>query len=550
MKNMLFIIPPNMIYDRFVNPGFNERVTVKKSGKYGSPITDMPLGILSMSAYLKKHSDVKTKLIDFNIILNKLDSFEYKSFSDLFRGILSGKEWINYSPSIIGISALFTPTYRNMMDLADIARQIFPEAIIIAGGGVPTNLYRRIFEENTSFDALCYGEGEKPLLGLVKSDDKIKYLEESLSWITREKVKKVVVFSHDFIEDLNEIPFYDYSILDPEVYGLSPTLTNYANFENNKHTLFHYMTSRGCPYRCCFCASNTVHGRKMRYHSINRVRDDFVRLKSEFNANIINFQDDHLMASKERVHEIINIAKEIGLQLYFQNGITISSLDRKMLEAMKTAGVTDLVLPIESGSNRVLRDIMHKPLDLSIVQKVVNDCRQLGIDTDANILIGLPGETKQDIEDTRIFLRSLDANWFRIVVATPLVGSEMYEICIKNNYLSDDGIGCDYKKAVVNTDDFTAEYIEKTAYLLNLEINFVGNSDFRLGNYKKALERFENTIKVKDDHAFAYYFTAKCCKILGLDDKYQLYKKKYQELLEASMFWQNCVAHFSIPPLS
>ena len=100
----------------------------------------------------------------------------------------------------------------------------------------------------------------------------------------------------------------------------------------------------------------------------------------------------------------------MNLQLYFQNGITLHSLDRKMLEAMKSAGVTDLVLPIESGSSRVLHDIMHKPVDLSIIKRVVDDCRQLGIDTDANILIGLPGETKQDIEDTRIFLKSLDAN--------------------------------------------------------------------------------------------------------------------------------------------
>lgn len=69
----MFIIPPSLTYDRFVSPGFNERVTVKKSGRYGSPITDMPIGIISLSAYLKKHAEVEIKLIDFNILLNKLD---------------------------------------------------------------------------------------------------------------------------------------------------------------------------------------------------------------------------------------------------------------------------------------------------------------------------------------------------------------------------------------------------------------------------------------------------------------------------------------------
>lgn len=537
-----------MPYDRFVNPGFNERVTVKKSGSYGSPITDMPIGVISLSAYLKKHAGVEIKLIDFNIILNKLENFKYNSFTSLYRDYFSTNILDEYDPDIIGISTLFTTQYSNMIDIADVARKMFPDAVIIAGGGVPTNLYKKIFKESTSFDALCFGEGEKPLLELLKANDKRKLFRTHQSWITKEKIECQDSFKYDFIHNLDEIPFYDYSILDLDAYRLSPTLTNYANFESNRG-VFHYLTSRGCPYRCCFCASHTVHGRKMRYHSIKRVREDFIRLKDQFKAKIINFQDDYLMANKERVHEIINIANEINLQLYFQNGININSLDRKMLEAMKSAGVTDLVLPIESGSSRVLRDIMHKPIDLSVVKRVVDDCRRLGIDTDANILIGLPGETKQDIEDTRVFLKSLDANWFRIVVATPLVGSEMFEICIENDYLSSDDIVCDYKKAVINTEDFTAEYIEQTAYSLNLEINFVGNSDFRLGNYKKALERFENTIKVKGDHALAYYFAAKCYKMMGLNSEYQAYKEKYQELVEESVFWQDYATQFNLLPL-
>lgn len=538
-----------MDYKRFVSPGFNERITVKKSGRYGSPITDMPLGVISLSAYLKKNAEVEVKLIDFNILLNKLESFDYDSFISLYRDFLTANDLHGYAPDIIGISTLFTTGYYNMIDIANLARDLFPKSLIIAGGGVPTNLFKRIFAECKSFDALCFGEGEKPLLELVKADDKMKLLCNHKSWITKDKVDRQFSFEYDFVYDLDEIPLYDYSILDSDAYMLSPTLTNYATFESNSH-LFHYMTSRGCPYRCCFCASYTVHGRKMRYHSINRVREDFIRLKEQFGAKIINFQDDNLMVDKERAYKIINIANEINLQLYFQNGLTMHSLDRKMLEAMKSVGVTNLVLPIESGSNRVLRDIMHKPSDLSVAKRVVDDCRQLGIDTDANILIGLPGETKQDIEDTRAFLKSLDANWFRIVVATPLVGSEMHKTCLEKKYISGNDIMCDYKNAIVSTEDFSAEYIVEKAYLLNLEINFVENSDFKLGNYKKALERFENTINVKEDHVFGYYFAAKCYEKMGLNDKYQAYKKRYQELLESSAFWQNYVNKFNLLPLS
>lgn len=207
----MFIIPPSLTYDRFVSPGFNERVTVKKSGRYGSPITDMPIGIISLSAYLKKHAEVEIKLIDFNILLNKLDIFKYNSFVSLYREFLAANDWDQYVPDIIGISTLFTTGYFNMIDIADVMRDMFPKSLVIAGGGVPTNMYKRIFKESTSFDALCFGEGEKPLLELVAANDKRQFLRTHQSWITSNKIACQESFKYDFIHDLDEIPFYDYS---------------------------------------------------------------------------------------------------------------------------------------------------------------------------------------------------------------------------------------------------------------------------------------------------------------------------------------------------
>ena len=549
MKKILFLTPPSIPYVRFINPGFNERATNKKSGRYGSPITDMPLGVISLSAYLKEHAEVDVRYIDFNIVLNKMETFEHDSFASLYRDFLSANDWDGYVPDIVGISTLFTTGYYNMIDAADVVRELFPESLVVAGGGVPTNLYEKIFEDSTSFDALCFGEGEKPFLELVNSNDKIKLLREHKSWITREKVSCNESFKYDFVYNLDEIPFYDYTILDLEAYGLSPTLTNLSSFESNSYP-FHYATSRGCPFRCCFCASHTVHGREMRYYSVNRVKEDFIRLKELYGAKIIGFQDDNLTANKQRVYEIIKIANELELQLYFQNGLTMKSLDREMLEAMKSAGVTELVLPIESGSRKVIKDIMHKPLDLSTVKRVVDDCRELEMDTYANILIGLPGETKQDIEDALKFLKTLDITWYRVVVAAPLVGSEMLETCIEKEYLNGSYIGCDFKNAVVSTEDFTAEYIEQKAYSLNIELNFLENSDFRLKNYRKALDGFENAIKVSSNHAIAYYCAARCYKAMKKYDEYQAYRKKYEEIVENSDFWRDYAAQFNLPSLN
>jgi hypothetical protein len=150
----------------------------KKNGDFGSVLTDMPLGVLSMSSYLKKHTETEAILVDFNIVLNKLQEFEFDTFEAFFNDFFESARWIEYKPDIIGISTLFTPAYQNMLDIGQSCRNQFPGSIIVAGGGVPTNMYKEIYRDSYCFDALCYGEGEKPLLGLAAADDKVRYLKE------------------------------------------------------------------------------------------------------------------------------------------------------------------------------------------------------------------------------------------------------------------------------------------------------------------------------------------------------------------------------------
>lgn len=546
MNKTLFIVPPHIKFDDFINPSFNARVMHKKHGSFGSVLTDMPLGLLSLSSYVKKHAPADIRLLDFNIALNKLEGFEFSSFAEFFSATLSSPAWRDFAPDIIGISALFAPSYRNVLAMGQCCREIFPGAVIVGGGGVPTNMYKEIFKSSSCFDALCYGEGEKPVLGLLNADDKLACLETHPSWITRKKVEDGRSFQYDFIEDLDEIPFYDYGLLEVGEYGLNPALTAYASIDEKKLN-FHVMTSRGCPNRCCFCSSHTVHGRKMRYFSVNRVREDFKRLRDQYGAKTIVFQDDHLMADKKRALEVIDAVRELNITAVFQNGLALYALDRKMLEALKGAGANQLLLSVESGSDRVLKKIMHKPLNLNIVKRVADDCRDLGIYTNVNILIGLPGETKQDLEEARSFLKTINANWFLIFCATPLAGSEMLEICLKKNYLKGDFLDCDYKKAVVETEDFSADYIQEKAYQLNLELNFAENSDFRLGEYETALKGFENAIRAKDDHALAYYYAAQCYEKLGDLEKSRRYMDTAKAIVEEKPFWRKYADMFNIP---
>ena len=83
MKKVLFLVPMHLAFESFINPPSNARHFKKKDGKYyNSLATDLPLGPLSMSSYLKKHIDVNVKLIDFNVEINSEVGFPYKNFYD------------------------------------------------------------------------------------------------------------------------------------------------------------------------------------------------------------------------------------------------------------------------------------------------------------------------------------------------------------------------------------------------------------------------------------------------------------------------------------
>ncbi len=542
MEKVLFIIPPCIKLEDFLHPSSNARFKEKNGKIFGNVLADMPIGVLSLSSYIKKHTDVESKLLDFNIVLNKISDFNFDSFISFFQKEI--KKYKDFNPTIICISTLFSPAYRNMVSIGEISREIFPETNIFAGGGLPTNMYKEIFKETNCFTALCYGEGELPLLDFIQNKEYA--LEKNSAWITKEKVNKGNIFSFQFIENLDEIPFYDYELCgNISDYGISPTIIAFAKVEEENH--FHVMTSRGCNFHCTFCSSHTVHGRKMRYFSIDRVKEDFTKLKELYNAHTLIFQDDHFLADEKRALQIIEIIKELNINVIFQNGLALYGLNKDMLLALKSAGIDNIVLAVESGSQRVLNRLMNKPLTLKIIKRVTEDCKDLDIYTDVNIIIGMPDETKQDIQDARDFLKTIKTGWFRVIIATPIVGSDIYNTCIEKGYI-DNFTEAHYKKAVITTPDFTPEWLEEMQYIMNLELNFVYNSDYNYEDYKDALNNFLIVIEAKSDHAFAYYYASKCYKKLGDKDNALKYINKAKEFSK-NIFWEKYINMFNIKEL-
>jgi anaerobic magnesium-protoporphyrin IX monomethyl ester cyclase len=569
---ILFLIPPTLQFEDFIHPPKNVG-TIEKSGRqFGLVLTDLPIGIISLSAYLKKHLSVKTEAIDFNIKLNKVDYFDWTSYLDYFESELAAyKSAVEEPPTHVGISALFTSSHQSIIDLAQVSKKIFPDSKCIVGGNYPTAAYGSLLKDSENIDAICYGEGEKPLVELLKADNFEDHIRESPSWIDRKKaLNPLRRLEHQFIVDLDEIPPYDYDCVDVDGYRINPNSSRYNVKERYKlskadsadhageettgkieaigaiqHSM-PIMTSRGCPFKCTFCASHVAHGREMRYHSLDRVVKDAKRLIEKYGIDGVVIQDDHFMGGKQRPYDIVASLRELGLGMYFQNALAIYALDLPFLQLLKQSGVDSLVLPLESGSSRVLKELMRKPLKLDVVPRVLSDCREAGIFTDVNIIIGMPGETKDDVEESRAFLKTLYADWFRIFAATPIAGSDMYIRCVSEGLFQDSELNANYKRPVISTGNLSAEQILEYTYLLNIELNFIHNSNIRLKKFDVALESFKNVIRVKPDHAIAFYAMSICYEGLGQVDLQRLSYEKFLIYSQKDPFWEKYVEHFNL----
>ena len=123
----------------------------------------------------------------------------------------------------------------------------------------------------------------------------------------------------------------------------------------------------------------------------------------------------------------------------------------------------------------------------------------------------------------------------------------MFETAMEKGYLVEGFVGTgDFKRAVLSTPDFSAEFIQQVTYFINLEINFVHNSDMRLGNYALALRGIENAIRARSDHALAFHYGAICHERLGAFDMAIKYQKRANEIIAQSAFWRDIFDRFSI----
>ncbi len=234
------------------------------------------------------------------------------------------------------------------------------------------------------------------------------------------------------LEDMDRLPFV------VPVYRRNLDPANYA-IGYLRHPYVSFYTGRGCRSRCTYCLwPQTVGGHRYRTRSAGHVVEEAALAKTLFfEMKELFFDDDTFTDDRPRAEEIARGLGRLGMTWSCN---AKANVPRETLEVLARNGLRLLVVGYESGNQQVLNNV-KKGLKVDRARRFAQDCRDLGITVHGTFILGLPGETKETIEQTIDFAREVNPHTIQVSVAAPYPGTELYRQAMENGWLPDDEDG-------------------------------------------------------------------------------------------------------------
>lgn len=254
-----------------------------------------------------------------------------------------------------------------------------------------------------------------------------------------------------FISDLDMLPPARHDLLPVEKYW-APFLGNYVFIE----------ASRGCPYQCTFCRQGIMYQWKYRTRSGHSLAQEALRLH-ELGVKNVLFHADTFTVGSKMVHELCDELIAAGSPVRWACNTHAKAIDGKedLIKKMKKAGCWMMAIGIESGNDQVLKNI-KKGTTTKLVEKIVNQIHDAGIQVWGYFVIGFPGETKTTIEETIEFSKRLPLRIAKFDIGAPYPGTEFHRFVTENGLIQIQQIE-DFDQnasAVVSYPDLSAEDIK------------------------------------------------------------------------------------------
>jgi radical SAM superfamily enzyme YgiQ (UPF0313 family) len=295
---------------------------------------------------------------------------------------------------MIGLTNMFAHEWPTVREIAELARERFPDAVIVVGGENATSMWRWMFEQTDAIDVCVLGEGENAAVELAaRIAAGVGYdglagvaVRAPGEGVERDGGLPVRMRNIDHVPT----PAWDLFPLDGYFrYGCSTGV--------NRGRTMPLLATRGCPYKCTFCSSPNMWTTRYVVREPEDVVDEIESYVERYGIRNVDFVDLTPMTKRSWILRLCDELERRNLDVSLQLpiGTRSEALDDEVLRRMAAAGCTNITFAPETGSERML-EIYDKRLDLDHLLEGIGAARRAGMITNIHMIIGHPEERWSD----------------------------------------------------------------------------------------------------------------------------------------------------------
>jgi len=331
-------------------------------------------------------------------------------------------------PNLIAFT-IFSSTKNAGYDLAKTVKETFAHIPTIFGG-IHVNIDPEEVLNKRFVDYICLGEGEQAIVEFAENLHRGKDVS-AVRNIGLKKNGRQIINPVRAPQNLDDLPFMDWDLFDSyQIYG---------PYRGNLLRMALVEFSRTCPYRCTYCGNRVFHkyysqsGFELRYRtkSPRRWIEELKHIRNTYDPEIISIIDGTFVAQKEEsLTEICELyKKEINLPFFCDS--TVHCLTERKAVLLKEMGCVCVNMGIESANEEYRKKYMDRTMTNRKIKSTFLMAREVGLDTRAYCIIGLPFETEENIVETIAFLRECNVGSVSLNIFMPYPGTKLREVCIK-----------------------------------------------------------------------------------------------------------------------
>ncbi len=402
---------PSRDFETLPRSGTSLRVLLAKPGHRRHYVVAPNLGLGYLATALRRHGHAPAIF----------HGGTYRNPAEAFRRALT-----SLRPHVVGLQ-LFSHEVGLAAGYVTEVRTLLPRTVAVAGGAHPSADPAGTLDA-TGVDYVIRGESERALpalLSTLQEGERFAAAPEAVPGLVWQNGDEPRFNPQDFPEPLDDLGFPGWDLMNPREYPAVPHGTFARRFP-----VAPVITSRGCPFGCSFCAAATISGRRVRMRSAENVAEEITHLVKSYGVREIHFEDDNLAYDPAHLASVCEAILERDLRVAWScpNGVRVERVDGPLARLMERAGCYSLAVGIESGSQRILDEMCKGTTVEQLEEKLRLIAHATGIRLTGFFLIGVPGETREDIEATVRFALRLPLDKALFAFALPHPGSSLHGI--------------------------------------------------------------------------------------------------------------------------